>query len=433
MTRHVLIVGAGASGMMAAITAARGGAQVTLFEKMRRPGSKLLITGKGRCNLTNAASVEVVVDNTPGNGRFLFPGLHRFGPDDTVRFFAEIGVPTKVERGGRVFPRSDRARDVVDALCREMTEHGVDLRLNSAVAEIIAHERQVQGVKLRDGTVIKGHCILLAAGGASYPGTGSEGDGFRLASALGHVVHEPIPSLVPLETREAWVSQVSGLSLRNIEASVISGGSEVGREFGELLFTKFGLSGPIILTLSRDISHLLNRDSGRQRQPGNGASGVTVSVDLKPALIEEQLDERLLRDFSENQNRYFRNSLDALLPQSLIPIIIDLSGIEATKRVHSITRDERLVLARLLKGLKLTVTRTRPLAEAVVTCGGIEVSEIDPRSCQSKIISGLYAAGEVLDVDALTGGFNLQVAFTTGFLAGTAMANADCAAGSGGL
>ncbi|MBR0103119.1 MAG: NAD(P)/FAD-dependent oxidoreductase [Selenomonadaceae bacterium] len=408
--KKIIVIGGGASGMMSAIQAAAGGANVTLLEKMPRVGRKLSITGKGRCNLTNAADVSEIVKNIPGNGKFLFSALKKFSPADTVNFFKRLGVATKIERGGRVFPASDDASEVIDALLRQLAIVGVDVRTNSPVTEIIAEGKKIRGVVV-GRKFLTADAIILATGGASYPATGSTGDGFKFARRLGHNVTELLPALVPLETEEDFVRDLQGLSLRNVRVKLLADGQKVAEVFGEMLFTHFGVSGPIILTLSRQAARLLTE--GRF---------VEVEINLKPALTPEQLDARILRDFDKFKRRTIKNSLGELLPSKLIPIILDQTYLPEDRRVDDITQTERRRLVEVLRGLPLTITKTRPLAEAIVTSGGVSVKEIDPRTMQSKLVEGLFIVGEVADVDGFTGGFNLQAAWAMGYVAGTSAA-----------
>lgn len=404
--KKIIVVGGGASGMMSAIQAAQGGASVILLEKMPRVGRKLSITGKGRCNLTNAADISEVVKNIPGNGKFLFSALKKFSPADTVNFFNRLGVVTKIERGGRVFPASDDASEVIDALLRQLAIVGVDVRTSSPVTEIIAEDGKVRGVVV-GGKVLSADAIILATGGASYPATGSTGDGFKFARRLGHNVTKLLPALVPLETEEDFVKDVQGLSLRNVRVKLLADGQKVAEVFGEMLFTHFGISGPIILTISRQAARLLT-----------DGLFVEVEINLKPALTPEQLDARILRDFDKFKRKTIKNSLGELLPSKLIPIILDQTYLDENKRVDEITQAERRRLVEVLRGLPLTITKTRPLAEAIVTSGGVSVKEIDPRTMQSKLVEGLFIVGEVADVDGFTGGFNLQAAWAMGYVAG---------------
>ena len=402
---RIAVIGGGASGIMAAIQAAQLGAQVTLFEKTKSLGRKLSITGKGRCNLTNAADVAEVVKNIPGNGKFLFSALKSFSPADTVNFFESLGVKTKVERGGRVFPVSDDAHEVIDALTKHLAILGVDVQTNSPVTEIVAEHKKIRGV-LVGGKIFSCDAVILATGGKSYPSTGSTGDGFKFARRLGHTVTEILPALVPLETEETFVRELQGLSLKNVNVKLLADSKVVAEQFGEMLFTHFGVSGPIILTLSRQAAKLLA--DGRF---------VELEINLKPALKPEQLDARILRDFDKFRRKAIKNALVELLPAKLIPVVLDAAFIDESKRVDDITVLERRRLLETLRGLLLTVTKTRPIDEAIVTSGGVDVKEIDPRT-----MDGLFIVGEVADIDGFTGGFNLQAAWSTGFVAGTSVA-----------
>lgn len=407
MSKKVIVVGAGAAGLMAAGTAASLGADVVLVERNDKVARKVMITGKGRCNVTNNCSLlNDLIANVPVNGRFLYSAFSRFMPDDTMTFFENMGVELKVERGNRVFPVSDKAVDIVDALNSFVKQNGVK-RIQGRVSELIIENGSVKGVKTVDGAEIEGESVIVATGGMSYPQTGSTGDGYKLAEQAGHTVIEPKPALVPLSVHENWCSSLMGLSLRNCAVRFIDTDNfrEVYSDFGEMLFTHFGVSGPVILSAS---SHLKNMKKGKYE----------LYIDLKPALSEEQLDLRLQRDFAKNSNKDFINSLGELLPQKMIPVIVKLSGIPSHLKSNQITRDMRHDLAYLLKNLKLTVTDFRPIEEAIVTSGGVSTKEIEPKTMQSKLLPGLYFAGEVIDVDAYTGGFNLQIAFSTGHLAG---------------
>ncbi len=408
--KKIFVIGGGPAGMMAAIRAAEGGASVTLFEKMSRVGRKLGITGKGRCNLTNTADVAEVVRNLPGNGKFLYSALKKFSSADTVSFFEDLGVVTKIERGGRIFPASDDASEVIDALLRRLIILGVDVRTNSTVTKILAESHKVTGV-LVNGKVLACDTVILATGGASYPATGSTGDGFRMARQLGHNVTPILPALVPLETEEDFVRDVQGLSLKNVRVKLLADGKSVAEQFGEMLFTHFGVSGPIILTFSRQAAQLLA--DGRF---------VELELNLKPALKPEQLDARILRDFDKFKRKSLKNALVELLPAKLIPIVLDLSYLAEDKRVDEVTQAERRRLAEILQSLPLTITRTRPLEEAIVTAGGVDVKELDPRTMRSKLVEGLFVVGEVADVDGFTGGFNLQAAWSMGNVAGISVA-----------
>ena len=406
MRYDVVIVGGGAAGLMAAVTAARRGKSVLLLDKNERLGKKLRITGKGRCNVTNDCTVEEVIASVVNGGRFLYSALSAFPPQAVMEFFEDLGVPLKTERGRRVFPASDRADDVADALVREVKAGGVDVQKDTVTA-VLTQDGAVTGVRTAAGE-IPADAVILACGGASYPGTGSNGDGYKLAKALGHTVGEIVPSLVPLVSNDEDCPRLMGLSLRNCRLWVTEAGRKkpVFEEFGELLFTHFGLSGPTVLSASAHLRPML---------PGK----FTAHIDLKPALDPQKLDARILRDFSKNQNRIFANALDELLPQKLIPVVIARSGIAPEARCHSITREERQRLCGLLKDFTVEIEGFRPIAEAIVTSGGVSVKEINPRTMQSKLVGGLYFAGEMIDCDAYTGGYNLQIAFSTAKLAGS--------------
>jgi predicted Rossmann fold flavoprotein len=406
LARKVVVIGAGAAGLMAAGKAAERGLNVTLIEKNDRVGKKILISGKGRCNITNASDIKEFIENIPGNGNFLYSAFYNFSNEDLIRFFSEYGLKTKVERGGRVFPQSDRSKDVVDALSKYINKYNVKLLLKSPVHSIQADKGKVRSVMLKDGRIIDCDSIILATGGISYPGTGSTGDGYKMAKSLGHTILELKPSLVPLVTGEPWIKELQGLSLRNISISVVNNdGKKIYSDFGELLFTHFGVSGPVILSCSR---HLLKYNY----------SGVRLIIDLKPALSERKLYERVHRDFDKFSRKQYKNSLDELLPQKLIPVIIKLSGIPPDKFVNQISREERKNLVDLMKSLTLNITGSRPIEEAIITVGGVSTNEINPSTMESKLIKGLFFAGEIVDVDGYTGGYNLTIAFSTGHLAG---------------
>ena len=399
----VLIVGAGAAGLMAAGAALERGLSVCLFDKNRQLGRKVRITGKGRCNVTNNCSVEEAVAACPRGGRFLYGALSAFTPQDTMAFFEGLGVPLKTERGRRVFPVSDSAHDIADALERWARGAAV---VRETVTQVLTENGRAVGGKTPQGTY-RGRRVILACGGASYPGTGSNGDGYRLAAALGHTVVEPTPSLVPLVEWGDWCSRMMGLSLRNCGVKVTAQGKKkpVYQDFGELLFTHFGLSGPTVLSAS---AHLHPMEPGKY----------TVHIDLKPALTEAQLDARLLRELEAHKNKFFANSLEELLPQKLIPVVVERSGIPGETRCHSVTKEQRRALLELLKDFPVEVQGFRPIAEAIVTSGGVSLREVSPKTMESKLVEGLYFAGEILDADAYTGGYNLQIAFATGRLAG---------------
>jgi predicted Rossmann fold flavoprotein len=400
---RVIVVGAGASGAMAAGVAGSRGCAVTLLDRNRFIGRKVRIAGKGRCNVTNDTDVRGLEANIPGNPKFLRTAFYHFTPKDTVAFFAALGVPCKTERGGRVFPESDSADDVADALAHFCADNGVTFHHETTVAGVRVADGRVSGVALASGAVLEADAVILATGGSSYPGTGSRGDGYRWAAALGHTIIPVRPSLVPLETVEAWPAEAQGLALKNVALTACGpDGKKRYHEQGEMLFTHFGVSGPLVLSASRHASE----------------PGCTLSIDLKPALDDKALDARVLRDFEAQHRKQYANALGDLLPRSLIPIVVRLSGIALETPVHAITREQRLLLVRLLKGLPLAVKGARPWTEAIVTAGGVSTAEIDPRTLQSRLVPGLYFTGEVIDVDAYTGGFNLQIAWSTGHLAG---------------
>lgn len=406
MKKKVIVVGAGAAGLMAAGRAAEKGHEVHLYEKNNRIGKKILITGKGRCNVTNDSDVEGLLDNIPGNPYFMYSAFYKLDSFGTQEFFKNLGLELKVERGKRVFPVSDRSLDVVLALEKYIKQNKVKLHLESPVDSILIEDGQAAGIRLKNGKEEKADGVIVCTGGLSYPGTGSTGDGYRFAKAAGHHVTKLYPSLVPLKTAENWCHELMGLSLKNIEITIKNNkGKKVYTDFGEMLFTHFGVSGPVILSASRHIILTIEE-------------GYKLYIDMKPAMDEKKLDARLLRDFEKFANKDFINSLDELLPQKLIPVIVELAEIDPRKKVNSITKEERKRLVGLLKALPLTITGVTGYNEAVVTCGGIETDEIDPSTMESKLVKNLHFAGEVLDVDAYTGGFNLQIAFSTGYTAG---------------
>ena len=404
--KKVIVIGGGAAGMLAATAAAEAGARVTLLEKNEKLGKKLFITGKGRCNLTNAADMQTVMANVMSNPRFLYSAFSEFTNQDIMKRVEDNGCPLKTERGNRVFPVSDHSSDVITALEKGLRKAGVRWELGAEVSEILTEEEKVTGVLTADGRKYAADAVILATGGLSYAATGSDGKGHKIAASLGHRVTDMYPSLVPLVVKEQGAAEMQGLSLKNIEITVFDGKKEKYREFGEMLFTHFGVSGPVILSASAVIGPLLRKKE------------LKLCIDLKPALTEEQLDQRILRDFSENLNRELRNSLSALLPARMIPEVIAQSGVAPERRVHDITREERAALVRALKKLSFTLIGLRGYNEAVITKGGVSVKEVNPSTMESKKVQGLYFAGELLDLDAMTGGFNLQIAWSTGYLAG---------------
>lgn len=407
---EILIIGGGAAGMMAAVFAAKNGNNVELFEKNEKLGKKLFITGKGRCNITNAADLEDFFPAVTSNPKFLYSAFYSFTNEQVISFFDELGVRTKVERGGRVFPVSDHSSDVIQALKSEMERLGVKINLNAEVKELITEKKSageiVKGIRLASGKQIIGDTVIVATGGISYPSTGSTGDGYRFARKCGHKVSELSPSLVPMEVKEWYAGELMGLSLRNIEIRITDGKKKLYQEFGEMLFTHYGVTGPVILSASSIVGKKLKDKE------------LTLHIDLKPALTEEQLDKRVLREFEANHNRQFKNAVDSLFPAKLRPVIVDLSGIPEDKKVHEITKEERFRFVRLIKDFTMTLTGLRGYNEAIITKGGVSVKEIDPGTMESKLVKGLYFAGEVLDLDAVTGGYNLQIAWSTGYLAG---------------
>lgn len=406
MKTSLLVIGGGAAGLMAAGTASNEGVETIVLERNERPARKVMITGKGRCNVTNnCPSLQELIQNVPRNGRFLYGAFSRFMPSDVMDFFESRGVELKTERGNRVFPVSDNAVDIVDALVSYAKSRA--RIMNGRATKLLFENGKVTGVETEDGDIIYADKIIIATGGLSYPGTGSTGDGYKLAKQAGHNITELVPSLVPLEIHEGFCTDLMGLSLRNVATKVVDteSGKTVYSDFGEMLFTHFGVSGPMILSAS---AHMRNMKSGKYK----------IYIDLKPALTIEQLDARILRDFSENTNKNFINALNSLLPKKLVPVIVKLSGINLATKVNQITKEQRRKLAELLKGMCVTVTGFRPVSEAIITSGGVDVSQINPKTMESKLAEGLYFAGEVIDADAYTGGFNLQIAFSTGRLAG---------------
>ena len=406
----LIVIGAGPGGIMAAITARLAGVEVVVLEKMKQIGKKMLITGKGRCNITNITGVEEMLKNIPANSKFLYSALTSFDSTALREFFESEGLALKVERGGRVFPVSDKALDVVETLLTKMLQLGIEIRYQARVKELLADGERIAGVVLEGGEKITADCVLVATGGMSYPGTGSSGDGYQLAEKLGHKIVPIKPALVPLNTAEDWVQAVQGLALKNIEARLIVDGKKGKAFFGEMLFTHFGVSGPVILTLSREAVEGVKQHKHLE-----------LAIDLKPALTKEQLDKRILRDFAEFKTKQIKNVLPKLLPVKLIPIILDNAIIADDKPISEITKAERLRLVGAIKELILTIKGPRPMTEAIVTAGGISTKEINPKTMESKLVKGLYFAGEVVDVDAYTGGFNLQIAFSMGHSVGVAV------------
>ncbi len=409
---RVIVIGGGAAGMMAAVSAAMAGHETALYEKNEKLGKKLYITGKGRCNVTNACGMEELFQGVVTNPKFLYSSFYRFTNQDLMDFFEQHGCRLKVERGNRVFPVSDKSSDIISTLSRALRELLVEVHLGEEAESLVIQEGRCVGIRLKSfrGTKeAQADAVIVATGGLSYPSTGSTGDGYRWAGESGHRVTELSPALVPFEILEEDVKELQGLSLKNIEVRVLKGGRELYREFGEMLFTHFGVSGPVILSASSFAAKEL-----RRRQ-------LTLSIDLKPALSREQLDDRILRDFEEEKNKQFKNSLSRLLPAKLIPVMIKRSGIHPDKKVNEITREERHQLVEALKGMQFTVTGLREFKEAIITQGGISVKDVNPSTMESKKVPGLYFAGEVLDLDAVTGGFNLQIAWSTGWTAGASI------------
>lgn len=405
----VIVAGGGAAGMFAAIAAARKGHSVVLCEKNEKLGKKLFITGKGRCNITNACDMDILFQSVISNSRFLYSSFYSFTNDDAISFFEEIGVPVKIERGGRVFPVSDHSSDVIKGLERELKRLDVRIRLRTEVTCVDVRDGRFHHVELAGGREEKGDACIIATGGLSYRSTGSTGDGYRFAKKLGHTVKSCIPSLVPIEVKEPWIQELQGLSLKNIQAVIYNGKKKLYQDFGEMLFTHYGVSGPLLLSASSYVGRTL------EEKP------LVLEIDLKPALDEDALDRRILRDFEENQNRQFKNAVGKLFPAKLIPVIIELSGIDPEKKVNVISKEERRFLVHLIKHFKMELTKLRDYNEAIITKGGITTKEIDPGTMESKLVKGIYFVGEVLDLDALTGGFNLQIAWSTAFAAGNSI------------
>ena len=402
----MIVIGGGAAGMMAAYAAAQCGHKVVLFEKNEKLGKKLFITGKGRCNVTNACEQDKLFEHVVSNPKFLYSAFNDFDNQRMIELIKEAGCPLKVERGERVFPVSDHSSDIIAALERLLRKVDVEVRLNTTVSEVLAQDGQVSGVRTADGRTIAAAAVVLATGGLSYPTTGSTGDGYRMAKEHGHTVKECTPALVPMEISESWCSLLQGLSLKNVALTMRCGGKQIWNGFGEMLFTHFGISGPLVLSASSYYGKCKDK------------TAVTAAVDLKPALSMEQLDRRILRDFEENLNKQFKNVIGSLYPSKLVPVMILLSGIDGEKKIHEITKKERCRLAEVTKSLTMHITGLRDFAEAIITQGGIKVKEVNPSTMESRIVQGLYPVGELLDLDAVTGGFNLQIAWSTGHLAG---------------
>lgn len=413
----VIVIGGGPAGMMAAITSAENGNEVILLEKNKSLGKKLLITGKGRCNITSSLPMEDFIKNTPGNGMFLYSAFNKFTNQDIINFLQEQGLSVKEERGNRIFPVTDKSQYVLNCFENKLKKlKNVKIMYEMQVLEILVdEEKRITGVKCKNKTIIKADKVILATGGKSYPLTGSTGDGYEIAKKLGHTITKIKPSLVPLETYEQDLHQsLQGLSLKNVKIKMVdaSKNKQIYEDFGEMLFTHFGVSGPVILSGSAHLVRYKNIDELLKNKK------IKLSIDLKPALTEEKLNDRILRDFEDFKNKNFKNSLDKLLPQKLIPVIIERSGINPDKQVNSITKQERMKIVKLLKEFEVTLKNFRRIEDGIITAGGVSIKEVNPKTMESKLISGLYFAGEILDVDSYTGGFNLQIAYSTGFVAG---------------
>lgn len=405
--KRVVVIGGGAAGLMAAVIAGREGAKVTLLEKMNYVGKKMGITGKGRCNITNACDMSDFIKNTPGNGKFLYGAYERFTNEDLLQLLHDAGLETKVERGGRVFPASDSALDVRNTFMKLMKHYGVDVHLEEPVKKLLVDDGVVTSV-VTDKETYHADAVVIATGGKSYPATGSTGDGYILAAQVGHKITDIRPSLVPIVTEESWVKDLMGLSLRNVELSVVAKNKVQAKMFGEMMFTHFGITGPIVLSLSHTVGKLM-------RKKNIGTIG--LDINLKPALSPETLDKRLQKDFDLYSKKQLINGMKDLLPSRLIPLIIELAGIDPQKPINQISKEERQQIGYMLQHMPLTVKGLRPVEEAIVTAGGISLKEFNPKTMESKLVKGLYGAGEVLDIDAFTGGYNLQAAFSTGFVA----------------
>lgn len=405
--KRVVVIGGGAAGLMAAVIAGREGAKVTLLEKMNYVGKKMGITGKGRCNITNACDMSDFIKNTPGNGKFLYGAYERFTNEDLLQLLHDAGLETKVERGGRVFPASDSALDVRNTFMKLMKHYGVDVHLEEPVKKLLVDDGVVTGV-VTDKETYHADAVVIATGGKSYPATGSTGDGYILAAQVGHKITDIRPSLVPIVTDESWVKDLMGLSLRNVELSVVAKNKVQAKMFGEMMFTHFGITGPIVLSLSHTVGKLM-------RKKNIGTIG--LDINLKPALSPETLDKRLQKDFDLYSKKQLINGMKDLLPSRLIPLIIELAGIDPQKPINQISKEERQQIGYMLQHMPLTVKGLRPVEEAIVTAGGISLKEFNPKTMESKLVKGLYGAGEVLDIDAFTGGYNLQAAYSTGYVA----------------
>lgn len=405
----VIVIGGGAAGMMAAIAAAEHGHHVLLLEKNEKLGKKIYITGKGRCNVTNACEMDKLFENMVSNPKFMYSAFYDYTNMQVMEMIREAGCPLKTERGERVFPVSNHSSDIIAAFERILRKRNVNIQLHTTVQSIRTQDGHVTGVILSDGRKQDADAVVVATGGLSYSTTGSTGDGYRMAQELGHTMKECTPALVPMEIREEWCRQLQGLSLKNVTLTMLCGGKRIYEGFGEMLFTHFGISGPLVLSASSFYGKCKDK------------SQVSVRVDLKPALSEEQLDKRILRDFEQNPNKQFKNVIGSLYPSKLIPVMIALSGIDEDKKIHEITKEERKNLLDVTKHLTMHVSGLRDFQEAIITQGGIRVKEVNPSTMESKLVSGLYFAGEVLDLDALTGGFNLQIAWSTGHLAGSSI------------
>ena len=407
----VLIVGGGAAGMFASIWAVKCGHDVEVYEKNEKLGKKLFITGKGRCNITNACDMETLFASVITNSKFLYSSFYGYTNQDVIDFFEEIGVRTKIERGDRVFPVSDHSSDVIHGLEREMKRHGVKIHLYTEVKSVEVENGAFTHLVLDDKTNVYGDACIIATGGLFYRTTGSTGDGHKFARELGHTVTECMPSLVPMTTKEGWVPELQGLSLRNVEAIIYDGKKKLYNDFGEMLFTHYGVTGPLMLSASSIVGKKFKDKKLNDKE-------LRLEIDLKPALSIEKLDQRVLRDFEENQNKQFKNAIGKLFPSKLIPVMIELSGIDPEKKVNVISKEERLNFVHLIKHFTMTLTGLRDYNEAIITRGGVKVKEIDPGTMESKLMENVYFIGEVLDLDALTGGFNLQIAWSTAYAAG---------------